>query len=282
MPPGQSSDSNSIIVGNCISCEGLVRVSARTKANASVRCPHCQETFPLLRLLESAAPEVEVVEPVAGANTSAQTSPAKETQPANLYIDEGAETGKDASGKFVVPSQLAKGARRRKSSRRRRSESRSAVRSERESSSESRRDHTSSESPERSSGAGEHSQSRDSEGVAQQSHRSTRHRDSRIEQERKAENTAASDFVKVLFGAMLALPIAYLIVMWVFSRDPLGLGDRLSKIVPFIVPAAFHEDADADSDPTPEASSDEFEDFDSAFSDLIIGEEALQGQGLQN
>jgi len=145
MPPGQSSDPNSIIVGNCISCEGLVRVSARTKANAAIRCPHCQETFPLLRLLESSVPEVEVVEPAMGANTSAETGPAKETQSANLHIDKGAETG-------------------------------------------------SSESRERSSGADEHSQSRDSEGVAQQSHRSTRHRDSRIEQERKAENSAVSDF----------------------------------------------------------------------------------------
>jgi len=282
MPPGQSSDPNSIIVGNCISCEGLVRVSARTKANAAVRCPHCQETFPLLRLLESSVPEVEVVEPAMGANTSVETGSAKGTQSANLHIDKGAEAGKDASGKFVVPSQLAKGARRRKSSRRRRRESSSSAQSDHESSRESRRNHASSESRERSSGADEHSQSRDSEGVAQQSHRSTRHRDSRIEQERKAENSAVSDFAKVLIGAMLALPIAYLIVMWVFARDPLGIGDRLSKIVPFIVPRVFHEDSNADPDPTPKASTDEFEDFESAFDDLSIGEEALQGQGLQN
>jgi len=61
-----------------------------------------------MKLLENAVPEVEVIQ---------QPGPTVPTPKPELYIDQTAETGKDASGKFVVPSQLAKGARRRKSSR---------------------------------------------------------------------------------------------------------------------------------------------------------------------
>ena len=127
MPSGKPPSSNSIIVGNCIACEGLVRVSAKAKATSDVRCPHCQQTFPLAALLESAVPEVEIIEPE---SASAEKK--------NLYIDQNVNTGKDAAGKFVVPSQLAKGARRRKSSRRsssRSGSSRSSQRSESNSSS---------------------------------------------------------------------------------------------------------------------------------------------------
>jgi len=324
MPSGHPPTPNSIIVGNCIACNGLVRVSATANANADVRCPHCQQTFPLVRLLESSVPEVEVVVP--------QVATVKKQE---LYIDKTAGTAKDASGKFVVPSQLAKGARRRKSSRSSRSRSRSSSRgseSERSSSrsseserssrhrsdSESRPDapapsyrdesRTQSQTAEHTDNTTHdtsppHNNSR-SESIDHQqeplvrspdnseqslsSHRSTRHRDARAAEALRSQANPAVDFLKIIAGACLALPIAYLIVMWVFTKDPLGIGDGLGAKLPFLVPTALRAtDSDAD-DATPKAepsfldfAGDEDQEADDSsdvgFESLNIGGEALKG-----
>ena len=302
MPPGQSPSSNSIIVGNCIACEGLLRVSAKTNATSNVRCPHCKETFPLARLLESAVPEVEIIQSEASSTTTTTTTAQKQEKP-GLYIDNTTETAKDASGKFVVPSQLAKGARRRKSSRRSDGSSRSSSRS---SSRDSHRSHgdrgTSSDVSSRSSQGENHRNGSVSEseftsrqsneqydGVRNDSeslsHRSTRHRDMRATEAAESEPSPVVTFLKVVAGGGLALPIAYLIVMWVFSLDPLGVGQRLGEKMPFIVPSAFRADNDVDADPKPDSEgigipelddSSSSEPVDFGFGDLSIGQEALQ------
>ena len=328
MPSGHPPTPNSLIVGNCIACSGLVRVSTTASANADVRCPHCQETFPLIRLLESAAPEVEVVEP--------QAPPVKK-QTQKLYIDQTTETTKDAAGKFVVPSQLAKGARRRKSSRSRSDGSRSrssSSSSETERSSRHRSDSRShgdarpssrrkpspqeqldervdetsrkTRHPENESRnappPGIESLDREPEPLVQprgssdhselplSSHRSTRHRDARAAEAHNAQSNPAADFFKMLVGACLALPIAYLIVMWVFSQDPLGIGRGLGEKLPFLVPTALRADAEYDADndnDTPVATDQGFLDFgdddDSlkdSFESINIGGEALKGLDL--
>ena len=327
MPSGHPPTPNPLIVGNCIACSGLVRVSATANANADVRCPHCQQAFPLARLLESAVPEVEVVEPHAPVK--------KPTQ--NLYIDQTAETTKDASGKFVVPSQLAKGARRRKSSRSRSNSSRSrssSSSSETERSSRHRSDSRShgdarpssrrkpspqeqldervdetsrrTRHPENESRnappPGIESLDREPEPLVQprgssdhselplSSHRSTRHRDARAAEAHNAQSNPAADFFKMLVGACLALPIAYLIVMWVFSQDPLGIGRGLGEKLPFLVPSALRADAEYDADndnDTPVATDQSFLDFGDddgslkdSFERINIGGEALKGLDL--
>ena len=308
MPSGQSPSSNSIIVGNCISCEGLVRVSAKTKANADVRCPHCQQTFPLLRLLESAVPEVEIV----GSETSpAVTAVEKPGDNAGLYIDKTSEVNKDAAGKFVVPSQLSKGARRRKSSRSGRSRSGSRS-SSRRSESDSYRDNRSdsdyrndggtttqeaykdtslngsslngSDRTYESSDSSDNSSYRDED--RNDSHRSTRHRDRREAEADDSEPNPAVTVLKVFAGAALALPIAYLIVMWVFARDPLGIGQQLGEKMPFIVPSSLRadtqevEDSSSDDDNIGFNADDSDSDssrVDFGFGNLNIGSEALEG-----
>ena len=94
----------------------------------------------------------------------------------------------------------------------------------------------------------------------------------------------------------MALPIAYLIVMWVFVRDPLGIGEGLSNNVPFLVPTALHAKSDSNKDEAPVETNagffdtDENDQFqDSTVSDLDIfngkigtgdsniGAEALRG-----
>ena len=41
---------------------------------------------------------------------------------------------------------------------------------------------------------------------------------------------------KIVFGGLLAVPIAYLMVFWIFSQDPLGVGPGLHNVAPFLVP----------------------------------------------
>jgi len=303
----------------------LVRVSATANANAKVRCPHCQQTFPLVHLLESAVPEVEVVEPQVVAPPEAQTQTQVPKQKRELYIDQTAETVKDAAGKFVVPSQLAKGARRRKSSRSGRSRSRSSSRN----SETERSSHRGSDSRSRPSGnrsdhrekqrtdrvdqashtagsiannsandarpqrkpVGEsfdhdqetHAQSRSSSSRSEpplSSHRSTRHRDARAAEALQAMPNPAMDILKVIAGACLALPIAYLIVMWVFTLDPLGIGAGLGEKLPFMVPAAIRGEADPDEDPPgttePSFLEDDEDSLGFGVEGLNVGSEALK------
>lgn len=332
MPSGHPPSPNSLIVGNCIACSGLVRVSATANANADVRCPHCQQTFPLVRLLESAVPEVEVVEP--------QVATVKK-QPQKLYIDQTAETKKDSFGKFVVPSQLAKGARRRKSSRSRSDSSRSrssSSRSETERSSRRRSDsrshsdarpsarrqsetqeridervdetsyrerhleneprdavplhhHSDSESLDREQERlGQPRRSSDHSEPPISSHRSTRHRDARAAEALKTQPNPAADFLKMVAGACLALPIAYLVVMWVFTQDPLRIGRGLAEKLPFLVPAALHaqteHDVEANDAPEVEKGFLDFSDDEGSLEesfesiDINIGGKALKGLDL--
>ena len=79
-----------VIVGNCSSCRGLVRVLATADAKSKVRCPHCGDSYSLQQVLIDTVPELEFID-----DTDA----------------EGAESKKPRE-KFVVPVQLSKGAKR--------------------------------------------------------------------------------------------------------------------------------------------------------------------------
>lgn len=44
------------------------------------------------------------------------------------------------------------------------------------------------------------------------------------------------EIAKVILGALLALPVAQLIIWWVLAVDPLQLAPSVAKVVPFAVP----------------------------------------------
>ena len=46
-----------IIIGNCLGCQGLVRIPNSADAKSTVRCPHCDESYPLQQILIEAVPE---------------------------------------------------------------------------------------------------------------------------------------------------------------------------------------------------------------------------------
>ena len=58
----------------------------------------------------------------------------------------------------------------------------------------------------------------------------------RSSRNRYQEPTTATEMIKIVFGALLALPLAQLILWWGFQADPLNLAQPTSKIVAFIVP----------------------------------------------
>jgi hypothetical protein len=217
--------SESIIIGNCLSCRGLVRVPAKAPAKSVVRCPHCSESYQLAEILDQAVPELELVE---GASDESDVAVVDKVLIKTDQDKEGEEREK-----FVVPPQLSQGARRRS---RRRSSSNEASDSvdhsavSRVNTSESggldypRR---------RSSSTGRSRSSSRSSSKSRRGHR---------------EPNAVVELVKIVLGGLLAIPIAYLLVFWIFKQDPLNVGPSLGNVVPFLVPAEFRDDTDADPD----------------------------------
>ncbi len=50
------------------------------------------------------------------------------------------------------------------------------------------------------------------------------------------EPTTSKEMIKIIFGGLIALPLAQLILWWGFQKDPLQLAEPISKVIPFIVP----------------------------------------------
>ena len=60
---------------------------------------------------------------------------------------------------------------------------------------------------------------------------------------RKSENPMLATF-KVIGGAMLSVPLAQLILWWLpgdWSRDPMDIGPKFSRYVPWVVPKKYHK-----------------------------------------
>jgi|TARA_B110000495_G_C23027565_1_gene610983 hypothetical protein len=50
----------------------------------------------------------------------------------------------------------------------------------------------------------------------------------------------------VVVGGLMAIPIAYAIVLWAFNKDPLNVGPQISEYVPIVIPADFQVDPKSD------------------------------------
>lgn len=64
------------------------------------------------------------------------------------------------------------------------------------------------------------------------------------------KRSKASDFLKFVLGAVLAVPVAQLVLWWLFAQDPLGIAPTVGKYVPFIVPAKVLPAESRDIEPT--------------------------------
>ena len=238
----QSSGAASTFV-KCLGCTKLVRLPAEPDPNAMARCPRCGETYQIGELLDAEIPELEVL----GAQPQSSS-----TEPSIVSFEPKNENAsspvpQDEFNRFVVAPALAKGAKRKK---RRRSRSSSE-----------------SESPGVVKPIVEQSD-RSERGSSSGSSRSSRS-SSRRRSSSRSPNKADSGFgevVKIIFGAMMAPPVAQLVIWWVLGLDPLGLGPATSKFVPPLVPAKFHAEETEESSGGAEKgakkdTSDEFDEF---------------------
>ncbi|MEL7497161.1 MAG: hypothetical protein AAFN77_06085 [Planctomycetota bacterium] len=243
-PPDPTSANANPIIGNCLQCQGMVRVPMASP-DSEVRCPHCSHRFKLLEILEQAVPELEVIEPEEASAIDDEALPKIET--------------------FVVPSQLAQGAKRR---RKRRSSSRSKDLEHPQISIANPEQDSDPESGEQSLAETASISIREndeslSESPAHSNRPSRRERDRERKRTRKSKRRAPPvksnptfEFIKIVVGAALAIPIAYLLVFWVFQQDPLNIGPTISQTVPFLVPEKFRaEPEEANSSATETGNS---------------------------
>ena len=65
---------------------------------------------------------------------------------------------------------------------------------------------------------------------------------SRSSSRRKKSSTPSAGFevFKVALGALMAPPVAQLVIWWGLGLDPLGLGPTVANVVPAVVPSQFH------------------------------------------
>ena len=194
------------ILGNCLNCGGLVRVPVKSAADSKVRCPHCSNEYRLSEILDESVPALEIVE----------ETPESFTAP--LELAEPTVIQKDV---FVVPSQLAEGAMRKRK-RREHSEGSSSQRRERGGRGAAREDKRS------------------------RSERNSQHSSRGKTRTSKTAKSPAIEFVKVVVGGLMSIPIAYAIVLWAFNKDPLNVGPQISRYAPVVIPADFQVDLKSD------------------------------------
>jgi hypothetical protein len=64
----------------------------------------------------------------------------------------------------------------------------------------------------------------------------------------RKETNSTTETIKIVFGAIVALPVAQLILWWVFAVDPAGLAAPTSQVLPFVVPAGLRPETVAEED----------------------------------
>lgn len=222
MDPQQSSSNRagSTFV-KCVGCEKLVRLPADPDPDAIVKCPRCDETYPIGVLLDAEIPELEIV------TSESNNEDDSEKPEINIETDE--------QNRFIVAPALSKGAKRPK--RRRSSGSRSNGQAE--------SNWDASEEPRPTSSS-------------ERSHRKQR-------QPKKKPPSGRYEILKIALGALMAPPVAQLVIWWGLQLDPLKFGPAVAKAIPVVVPEIFHGDPDEDDDSqsdtdaekTEEASADE-------------------------
>ncbi len=264
-----------IIVGNCIYCDGLVRIPVSASPQSTVRCPHCGESFKLASVLDDSVPTLEIVE-----EPASQTSA---TAPRRINLDSSnQDPNREPGTKFEVSPILKKGAKKRRKKRRRSKEA-----SEQEEKEPLGRSHVVSgqeiETGSKSAGdvesKGEHGGGNRSalisdwpgdavgrddsaplirEADAMEGANRSRSKDDggRVRREpptrpknrpRKKSDGGGFEMVKIILGAMLALPVAQLLVWWVFGQDPLDFGPGVGAVLPAVVPADLRGEGQDDA-----------------------------------
>lgn len=259
--------------GNCPHCQHLVKVPIDAKPRCEVRCPHCEADFLLHQLLDLTVPTLKIVD---GASEESKTTIDVPLVDRVLFNEEG-----EPRKKFVVPPQLAKGAKRRRRGSREKSGSSSAsahttdtivdevdavsidTSNHRPSSISTPATSTETSSADmvnedilssklgadiievklRSSSSSGSNRKHQKSRNGKKSTRSRRKK-SRSYDDFDDDANPKLEFIKMLFGGILAFPLAYSILLWIFLQDPLGIAQPIGKVAPFAVPTVYRPKPD--------------------------------------
>lgn len=198
------------LLTSCPQCNAVVSLPSIVSVDAQLRCPVCSHRFRLRNFLPESIPQLEVI-------FDTEDSSADSNANGSGFNDSTPGVNVNPMEKLAVSDVLRKGAKRK--TRRHRSSD----------------DHQPAEPPVTRSEpeiktAGEMAQYQSRNAVRRPA---TRHRSSR--------QKALIETIKVGLGAMLALPVAQLIIWWGLGVDPLQFGPTVGKAVPFVVPAALRD-----------------------------------------
>ncbi len=267
-----------MILGNCISCNGLMRVPVTTDVTHVACCPHCEKRFPVQQLIASAIPAAEIIEGEVAEDYTPVVDRVREP------VDDDAVKPRV---KFEVPKQIYNGAKHR---RRRRRRSRGSDERKEQAVKEAQRSRGSrpkinaSSVPVASTQSASDAESADTKVIDEvptassrsnsastssfssssssssrspsSSSRSSRGKSSSrrsSSSQPEEEPDSVVEWLKIGVGGFIAFPLAYLGLMWIVGLDPFGIAPTIHRVAPFVVPSRFIEE-----DVLPE-----FEDLDS-------------------
>ncbi|WP_148618853.1 hypothetical protein [Mariniblastus fucicola] len=272
-----SDNKTKFFFANCKQCEGIIRIPITIRPDSAVSCPHCSIQFDLVAFLDQ-IPEVTIVDgPSVGSIAERDSESADSFQ-----IDTGAAEQLD--GKFVVPPQLASGIRKRRR-RRRKSSSQSSSRDQSTNGTPVNANRQLSEAEELQLERRAERAKREREKLQQQREaaalrnvnlRKPGSRSSSSSRNAQPKRSPAIEVLKIVIGGMFAAPIAYLLLLWVFSRDPLGLVPTINSYAPILVPDGLVLEKDEpkfkldDSEADSNFSADPDSEFEDGLLDLPI------------
>ena len=256
----------------------MIRIPSTARPNQSVSCPHCSVSFSLAEVLDQQVPEVNFVEGVPVVQPVVNGRPI-ETPQTNGQVNGQANGNAEApvidtgKSKFQVPPQLSAGLRKKRRRRRRSSSSSSSSGTEAEETrrnlrEEKRREKEALNPPKPiipMAPKPEPVTIREEPASVQTSTSASatpnERRRARSRSRSSNSSSSAGEFLKIVFGGAIALPMAYLILMWVFGKDPFAIAPTINAFVPAAVPDYMvaddegAEDSDAAPPVEPKASS---------------------------
>jgi len=221
----------------CPLCKKLFRLPEGFTSAHALACPHCDQQVTGRQIMEAMAPTASLVEvPQAKATSGSGSAGPSGSRPTHSFDEQN----------FVIPKPL-----------------KTALRS-------SRRSH-----PERAASvtvddgkAGQTEQAKSGKPDARvPESSSSRSRSSRSRKKSKKKASPFVEFLKIILGGILALPIAQLVLWWGFSLDPLKLAPAVYEYAAVLVP------------PTLRPAEDVSEDADDILIDMPDGQK-LNDQGM--
>ena len=189
------------LVTSCPQCTAVVYLPSIISVDAIVRCPICHHKYPIRSVLPESIPQLELV------FDSQDTELDNDSRDAVFGNSNNSES-MIALEKLTVPDVLKNGAKRRTRVRR---------------------------EPKPELSIGEAVENSQAEPATNKPRIRSRQR-SILRKNRKLIEVA-----KIAMGALLALPVAQIIIWWGLGSDPIQIAPSVGKVAPFLVPQKLRE-----------------------------------------